>query len=81
MLGRKRLRRWVEIVRESSSDRVTPIFSIQSNGVLIDEAWIDLLAELNVQIGISVDGPREFHDAYRIDHSGRGSFDDVVGAI
>lgn len=56
-------------------------FSVQSNGTLIDDDWIEALAEERVRIGISIDGPRNFHDRFRVDHKGHGSFDDVVTAI
>jgi uncharacterized protein len=32
-------------------------------------------------IGISIDGPREIHDAYRVDKKGRGSFDKVMRGL
>lgn len=81
LIGKRRLRSWIGQVRERCRGRVAVAFSMQSNGALIDDEWIDLLAELRVRIGISVDGPRRFHDRYRLDHRGKGSFDDVVGAI
>jgi uncharacterized protein len=81
LIGKRRLRSWVGQVREQARGRVAVAFSMQSNGALIDDEWIDLLAELRVNIGISIDGPRRFHDRFRLDHHGRGSFDDVVDAI
>lgn len=81
LIGRRRLASWISQIREGLQGLTIPYFSIQSNGTLIDEAWIELLADLSVMIGISVDGPKSFHDKYRVDHDGRGSFDDVVKAI
>lgn len=81
LMGKSRLSHWVKLVRENCNPAVTPFFSLQSNGVLIDDEWIDLLADLQVRIGISVDGPRSEHDRYRRDHAGRGSFDRVVASI
>jgi len=81
LLGKRRLAEWVTQVRRIIGAVATPHFSMQSNGVLIDDEWIDVLARLRVGIGISVDGPRAYHDAYRVDHHGRGSFDAVVEAI
>lgn len=81
LLGKTRLRNWVSCVREHACPEVEPCFSIQSNGVLIDDEWIDLLADLGVRIGISVDGPKAIHDRHRRDHHGRGSFDRVRTAI
>jgi uncharacterized protein len=81
LLGKDRLQSWVKTVRERVKAYTNPYFSMQSNGVLIDDDLIDLLAELRVSIGISVDGPQSFHDQYRLDHSGKGSFDKVVLGI
>ena len=81
LFRRDRLAEWVRSVRAGLRPEVEPAFSMQSNGVLLDQSWIDLLADLEVRIGISVDGPREAHDLHRVDRQGRGSFDDVVAAI
>ena len=44
----------------------------------IDDAWAVFLKRHNVLVGLSVDGPRELHDVYRVDKGGKGSFDDVM---
>jgi len=56
-------------------------FAIQTNGVLIDKAWIDLFNDLNINIGISIDGPKKFHDEYRKFHNGKGSYDVIMRNI
>ncbi|MEN4760604.1 radical SAM protein [Chryseobacterium sp. C39-AII1] len=56
-------------------------FVIQTNGVGLDEEWYDLFNELNIRVGISMDGPKEYHDKYRVFHNGKGSYDDVQQAI
>ena len=55
-----------------------PYYSIQTNGVLVNDEWSQLLLELDVKIGFSIDGEKEIHDKYRVDHAGRGSYDDVL---
>jgi uncharacterized protein len=55
--------------------------SLQTNAVLIDDKWGPFLHENNFLIGISIDGPKEFNDYYRLDHSGAGTFDKVLRAI
>ncbi len=75
-------RGWVEQVRGTLAEGgVSSYFSVQSNGVLIDDEWIDLFAGLSVNVGLSIDGPKRFHDRHRVDHQGGGSFDAVVTAI
>jgi len=55
--------------------------SIQTNGILLDDKWCEFLAREKFLVGISIDGPRELHDRYRVDRGGRGSFDKVMDSI
>jgi len=55
--------------------------SLQTNAILLNEEWCRFLHENKVLVGISIDGPKEFHDYYRLDHSGAGTFDKVMRAI
>lgn len=54
---------------------------LQTNGVLIDDAWAGFLAEHGFLVGLSLDGPRRLHDRHRRDHQGRSSFDAVLAAL
>jgi uncharacterized protein len=54
--------------------------TFQTNGVLIDEEWCRFFHENNFLIGLSLDGPRHLHDAYRHDKGGKSVFDKVVRA-
>jgi uncharacterized protein len=51
---------------------------MQTNGILLDDEWCAFFKEHNFLIGLSVDGPREMHDAYRVNKGGAGSFDQVM---
>ena len=55
--------------------------SIQTNGVLLDDEWGEFLHEHNFLVGLSLDGPRELHDAYRVDRQGAGTFDRVLKGL
>ena len=52
-------------------------FSITTNGTLLTRETARFLRENGISVCISVDGPREIHDANRPYASGRGSYDDV----
>lgn len=52
--------------------------SLQTNGTLLDAEWCAFFKEHRFLIGLSVDGPRELHDAYRVNKGGRGTFDQVM---
>ncbi len=51
---------------------------LQTNGTLLTDEWCEFLRENNFLVGLSIDGPRELHDAYRTYSDGRGSFDRVM---
>ncbi len=55
--------------------------SIQTNGILIDDKWCQFFKQNNFLVGISIDGPKDLHDKYRVNRAQRGSFDKVVEAI
>jgi uncharacterized protein len=44
--------------------------TLQTNGVLLDDEWCAFLAANDYLVGLSIDGPRELHDAYRHDRGG-----------
>jgi len=55
--------------------------ALQTNGLALDADWARFLAQYRFLVGISLDGPREVHDAWRVDPVGRGSFDRVMTAM
>ena len=55
--------------------------AFQTNGVLLNDAWAEFFLEYQFLIGISIDGPRELHDAYRVDKGGQPTFDRVMRGI
>lgn len=55
--------------------------AIQTNGTLLDDAWGAFLAREQFLVGISIDGPRELHDHYRVNKAGRGTHDQVVRGL
>jgi uncharacterized protein len=52
--------------------------TFQTNGILLDDDWCAFFKEHNFLVGLSVDGPREIHDTYRVDRRKRGTFDRVM---
>jgi uncharacterized protein len=68
----------IERLRPAS---VSVVHSFQTNGMLLDNEWCDLIREWRVGVGISLDGPRELHDANRKTRSGAGTFDRTIRGI
>ena len=55
--------------------------TLQTNGILLDDDWCRFFLKNAFLIGLSIDGPAELHDAYRVDHQGQGSHSKVIAAI
>ena len=55
--------------------------AFQTNGVLLDDPWGEFLAENHFLVGISIDGPAELHDFYRVDKGGAPTFDRVMRGL
>jgi uncharacterized protein len=79
MMGLDFFRRSVELVDEYRTPGQRIAFTIQTNGTKIDDDWATFFKENDFLVGLSVDGPRELHDRYRVDKRGLGSFDRVMG--
>lgn len=56
----------------------TILHTIQTNGTLLNDDWCVFFKENNFLVGLSVDGPKQMHDAYRVNKGGAGSFDQVM---
>jgi uncharacterized protein len=52
----------------------TTNFSLQSNGIGLGQDWIQFARETGTQIGLSIDGPQQFHDARRKTRKGKGTW-------
>jgi len=72
--GLKHLQELTQIVDTIFEDSgITPVIGLQSNGLLFTPEIGDLLLQKRASIGISIDGPPEINDIFRVDHSGRPS--------
>ena len=68
-------------VKEYNKNNIRINYGIQTNGQLIDEKFCKLFKEHNFLVGLSQDGPRQFHDVNRIDNYYRGTFDQTNKSI
>ena len=55
--------------------------TLQTNGTLVDEAWCDLFAANNFLVGLSLDGPGDIHDAFRLTRGGKPTFERVMRTV
>ena len=54
---------------------------IQTNAILIDEDWIELFEKYKIDVGISLDGPEQVNDLYRVDKKGKGTHARTMAGI
>ncbi len=71
-------RRSLELVDQYRRPGQIVKHTFQTNGILLDDDWCAFFREHSFLVGLSVDGPRDLHDAYRRDRGGRGTFDRVM---
>src|SRR5512142_1530559 len=75
LMGLDFFRRSVQLTERLLRPGQRAVYTIQTNGTLLDEEWATFFRENGFLVGISIDGPRELHDTYRVNKGGKGSFD------
>lgn len=73
-------KRVVELQKKYAAGRIIDN-TIQTNGTLLDDEWCRFFRDNNWLVGVSVDGPQEFHDEYRRNKMGAPSFRKVMQGI
>ncbi|MED7955385.1 FxsB family cyclophane-forming radical SAM/SPASM peptide maturase [Streptomyces sp. BE303] len=81
LAGPERLRRAAEEFRAALPPGCSLDLRIHTNGVLLSPAFCDLFAELDVRVGISLDGDRAANDRHRRYADGRSSHPQVLRAV
>jgi len=64
----------LELVKKYQKPEQQVAYSLQTNGTLLDDAWCRFFRQDKFLVGLSLDGPDEIHDAYRVSQVGMGSF-------
>lgn len=81
MMGLEFFRRAVELVEQYRRPDQVVEHTIQTNATLIDDDWAAFLADHDFLVGVSIDGPRQIHDTYRVDKGGKPTFDRVIAGL
>lgn len=79
LLGAKKIDSYFKLLRDSLP-KDYPI-SIQTNGILITNELLDICSKYHVSIAVSIDGPKQINDQFRISHKNEGTFDQVIKGI
>ncbi len=80
LMGVDFYRRAVQLQRQYGEGK-TITNAFQTNGILLDDEWGEFLSENNFLVGLSIDGPRQFHDHYRVDKGQKPTYDRVVAGL
>jgi len=81
LMGLDFFRRSMEIIERYRRPGQQVLNTLQTNGTLLTDEWGAFLAEHGFLVGISIDGPRDIHDAYRVDKGGKPTFDRVMRGL
>ena len=81
MMGLDFFRRSIELQARYARPGQRILNTLQTNGTLLTDEWGEFLKENDFLVGISIDGPREMHDAYRVDKGGKPTFNRVIRGL
>lgn len=74
-------RRVVELQKKYNDGTIQVENTLQTNGMIIDDEWAKFFAENHFLIGVSLDGPKKMHDAYRVDTVGKPTFERIMNTL
>ncbi|MEZ9703615.1 anaerobic sulfatase maturase [Vibrio breoganii] len=81
LLGLPYFEKIVELQKKYQPVGVSISNDLQTNGTLLNAKWCQFLKENNFLVGLSIDGPAMYHDAYRTNKAGRGTHKQVMEAV
>jgi uncharacterized protein len=81
MMGLDFFRRAIDLQRRYARPGQQVLNTIQTNGTLLTDEWGEFLKANEFLVGISIDGPAQMHDAYRVDKGGKPTFGRVMKGL
>ena len=78
LMGLAFFERAIELQEQYKRSGMTIYNALQTNGVTLDDDWCRFFKKHNFLVGVSIDGPKKLHDAYRVDKRDRPTFDRVM---
>lgn len=80
MAGFKYFEHFISYAKNGLKKRASVQYSLQTNGLLLDDSWCKFLAENKFLVGLSLDGTAAFHDENRIDAANKGTWRRILDA-
>lgn len=71
----------IDIINRRPRAKELVIHSVQTNGTLVNDLWCDFFRRHQVEVGLSLDGPREIHDRHRKTRKGEGTYDKAMRGL
>ncbi len=81
LAGLKFYEKLIELQQRYGRDGQNVSNALQTNAIVIDDDWCRLFREYNWLLGVSIDGPEEVHNAYRLNKAGHGTWKQVMRGI
>jgi len=81
LMGLDFFRRTLELEARYAAPGQRVLNTVQTNATLLDDAWATFFRDNGFLVGVSIDGPRALHDAYRVDKGGKPTFDRVMAGL
>lgn len=78
LMGLEFFERSLKLVEKHKKPGQQVNHTLQTNGTRLDDDWARFFKQHNFLIGLSVDGPKNLHDTYRVDKRGRGTYEQVM---
>lgn len=73
--------RFAAFVHEKNRKGIPVHFALQTNGTTLNADWARFLKKENFLVGVSIDGPRTLHDAFRVKRDDSGSYNEVMSGV
>lgn len=77
LIGKDFYESFISSMKSKELNNLKINYSIQTNGILIDEKWCEFFAENNFLVGLSWDCLEDIHNLYRTDHNGLPTYDKI----
>lgn len=81
LIGLEFFQRLIEFQKKYNVKNVQINNALQTNGILIDTVWAKFLADHKFLVGLSLDGPKDIHDDYRVGPDHKGSFVRIMETV
>lgn len=81
LVGENRLLEYMNIINNTINGLVKISYSMQTNGTLITENFVEKAYSYGLKLSLSIDGPKHIHDKNRKMYNGTGSFEKVMKSI